>query len=309
MRSIGYPIIWLSVDVLSFASQPSTGGLYKVKTGLEHDTQLPVRRSLTVIYAFSLLIAVLMAAASVAGLAYTSAVYPADELVRAFVPNDVTNLFIGLPILLGSLWLARRGRWLGLLCWPGALFYVLYNYLVYALAMPFGVAFLLHLALVTLSVYALIALVASMDAKAIQQRLSGAVPERLAGGILAGLGFLFFVRLTGVLVSALSTHTPLAGTELALHISDFLTTPAWIIGGVLLWRRRELGYVAGLGLLFQASMLFIALVVFLLLQPLLTTAPLVVTDVVVILMMGLVCFIPFALFARGVMSRRGWPLA
>jgi len=50
---------------------------------------------------------------------------------------------------------------------------------------------------------------------------------------------------------------PIAETELALHISDFLITPAWIIGGVLLWRRKEFGYVIGLGLLFQASMLFI----------------------------------------------------
>jgi hypothetical protein len=274
-----------------------------MSTSHEHSTHLPVRTSLTLIHGCSLLIAVLMAAASIAGLVDTSAIYPTEELVRAFVPNDVTNLFIGLPILLGSMWLARRGRWLGLLCWPGALFYVLYNYLVYVLAMPFGAAFLLHLALVTVSVYALIGLLASMDGRAIQQRLTGAVPERAAGGILAGLGLLFFVRLIGVLLNALTHQTVLANTDLALHISDFLTTPAWVIGGALLWRRKEFGYVIGLGLLFQASMLFIALIVFLLLQPLLTAAPLAVTDIVVILVMGLICFIPFALFVRGVTSR------
>jgi hypothetical protein len=275
-----------------------------VNTDQEHNTHLPVQRSLTWIYAFSLLIAVLMAAASIAGLMYTSAIYPADELVRAFVPNDVTNLLIGLPILLGSMWLARRGRWIGLLCWPGALFYVLYNYLIYVLAMPFNAAFLSHLALVTLSVYTLIGLLASMDGKAIQQRLTGAVPERAAGGILAGLGLLFFVRLLGVLASALTRQTVLASTELALQTSDFVTTPAWVIGGVLLWRRKEFGYVIGLGLLFQASMLFIALIMFLLLQPLLTAAPLALADIVVISVMGLICFIPFALFVRGVISKR-----
>ena len=41
----------------------------------------------------------------------------------------------------------------------------------------------------------------------------------------------------------------------------------------MLWRRTELGYVAGLGLLFQASMLFIGLIAFLLLRPLLSTVP------------------------------------
>jgi hypothetical protein len=68
-------------------------------------------------------------------------------------------------------------------------------------------------------------------------------------------------------------------TELAVSISDFLITPAWIIVGILLWRRKELGYVTGLGMLFQGSMLFIALISFLLLQPFLTTAPLVIADI------------------------------
>jgi len=57
-------------------------------------------------------------------------------------------------------------------------------------------------------------------------------------------------------------------------------------------------------MLFQGSMLFIALIIFLLLQPFLTTAPLAIADIVVIFMMGLICFIPFALFVRGAMAER-----
>jgi hypothetical protein len=49
-------------------------------------------------------------------------------------------------------------------------------------------------------------------------------------------------------------------------------------------------------------MLFIALIVFLLLQPLLTAALFAIADVIVIFVMGLVCFIPFVLFARGVVA-------
>jgi hypothetical protein len=268
------------------------------------DTRLPLRRDLALMYASSLLIALLMAAASVAGLLYRAVIYPADELVRSFVPTDAATLFVGLPILLGSMWLTWRGELVGLLFWPGALFFVLYNYIVYVLAMPLNGAFLLHLALVTLSAYALIGVVASIDGGNVQGRLAGAVPERLAGGILAGLGFLFFVRSVIELVSALTNGAPLAETELALLAADFLITPAWVIAGLLLWRRAEFGYVAGLGLLFQASMLFIGLIIFLLLQPLLTTAPFVLTDVIVVSAMGLVCFIPFALFLRGVVSHR-----
>jgi hypothetical protein len=260
---------------------------------------LPITRSLTLVYALSFLIAILMAAASIAGLLYRTAIYPTDELLRTFVSNDVVNLFIGLPILLGSMWLARGGKLIGLLLWPGALFFGLYNYIIYAFAMPLNVAFLLHLALVMLSVYTIIGLVTSIDGQAVQQRLTGALPERVAGGILAGLGLLFFLQVIGVMVNALTSQTPIAETELALHTSDFLISPAWVIGGVLLWRRKEFGYVIGLGLLFQASMLFIGLIIFLLLRPLLSTAPFVLADVVVTFILGLICFIPFALFVRG----------
>ena len=40
--------------------------------------------------------------------------------------QDAFNLVVGVPLPLGLLWLARRGSLVGLLLWPGALFYVLY---------------------------------------------------------------------------------------------------------------------------------------------------------------------------------------
>ena len=273
-----------------------------MNTDQQRNAGLPLRRCLTPIYALSLIIAVLMAAASVAGLLCRTIIYPTDELLRSFLPTDVAILSIGLPILLGSIWLTWRGKLVGLLLWPGALFFVLYNYVVYALAMPLSVAFLLHLALVTLTAYTLIDLVAGIEGEAVRRGLAGAVPERIAGGVLAGLGLLFFLRVVGVMVGALASQTPTAETELALHTSDFLLSPAWVVCGVLLWRRRTFGYVTGLGLLFQASMLFIGLIIVLLLQPLLTDAPLPLADIGVVFAMGLICFIPFALFVRGVVS-------
>jgi hypothetical protein len=76
-----------------------------------------------------------------------------------------------------------------------------------------------------------------------------------------------------------------------------------IVGGVLLWRREPLGYVTGTGLLFQASMLFIGLIAVLLLRPLISGAPFLPVDILVVFAMGLVCFVPLALFLRGVGSK------
>ena len=272
-----------------------------------HNANLPIKGNISLVYALSFLIAILMAVVSVAGLLYRTLIYPTDELSRTFVSNDVVNLCVGLPILFGSMWLAWRGKLIGLLCWPGALFFVLYNYIAYTFAMPLNWAFLLHLVLAMLSLYTLIGLVASIDGKVVQQMLSGAVPERFAGGVLAGLGLLFLFRVIGVVINSITSGIIPPETELAVNISDFFITPAWIIGGILLWQGKEFGYVTGLGLLFQASMLFIALIVFLLLQPILTTAPFAVADVIVVFAMGLICFIPFVRFVRGVMAKSNHP--
>jgi hypothetical protein len=240
-----------------------------------------------------------MAAASLAGLLIPAALYPTVELRQSFVSNDVVNLLIGLPILLGSLALARRGRWIGLLLWPGALFYSVYNYLAYSVALlPFWAGWI-ALALALLCAAGIWSLAASLDPAAIRARLEGNVPRRLAGGVLAGLGGLFFVRTLGALAAGLGGGSSPAGAELGTLIADLLTTPWWVVGGALLWRRSAWGYAAGAGLLFTASMLFIGLLVFFILQPFTAGAAFPAADFVVILAMGLVCFIPTGLFLRG----------
>lgn len=264
---------------------------------------LPLRRSLRPLYVSSSIIVLFVAAASLGGLLGRSTFYPTRALLQAFLSNDVASLFIGLPMLLGSMWLAKRGKLLGLLLWPGALLYFFYNDMIYTLGLPFGAAFLLHLVPLTLGLYTLPGLLASIHPQAVKEKLDGAVPARLAGGILAGLGFLFFLRALGVIGMALLNQTALGDADLALNAVDFLVSPAWVICGVLLWRRNAFGFMAGLGMLFHASMSFIGLIVVLLLQPLLIQAPLALFDVVVVFVMGMVCFIPLGLYVRGVVGK------
>lgn len=256
---------------------------------------LPLAQRFPLLASASLAIALLLAVLDAAGIAMQNTIYPTEDLRQSFVANDLVDLLLGLPLLLISLAMTWRGRLVGLLFWPGALFFVVYNAIAYVYALPSGWPLLLYLLLLTLSVYALIGLVASIDARAVRARLGGKVPERLAGGVLLGLGVLFLLRGVALLVTA---QEPLPRTELAVLVADILTVPAWIIGGALLWRKQPLGYVAGMGLLFQASMLFAGLIVFLLVQPVLTGGPLALGDILVIGLLGLICFVPFGLFVR-----------
>jgi len=268
--------------------------------GSSNATPLPLRHDLKIITLASLLIALLTVGASLAGLLFRDKIYPSDALQESFVANDLVNLVLGLPILLGSMWLARRGRLVGLLFWPGALFYGFYNYLVYLLGMPFNAMYVASMIIVALSLYATIGLVASIDGPAVKERLENKVPEKPAALILGLFGVLFMLLAAGGIAGALANGDEPAGPELALQTADFIVCFAWIIGGVLLWRRQCLGYVSGTGLLFQASMLFVGLLAVLLLQPLLSEGPLALTDIVTVAVMSLVSFVPLGLFVRGV---------
>lgn len=101
---------------------------------------LPLKRAPTLAYRTSGVVALLMGAASIAGLFDGRNLYSASQVSGNF-GTDVLNLAIGIPLLVGSMWLTRRGSLAGLLCWPGALFYVLYVYMFYVLDAPFNALF------------------------------------------------------------------------------------------------------------------------------------------------------------------------
>lgn len=277
-----------------------------ISTG-SHFASLPITRRLTLAYANSLIIAILVVIACLAGLLCGPTLYPEEEMLLVKQPTDLFTLFVGLPLLLGSMWLAQRGQLLGLLCWPGVLLYLLYVYLSYAIGVPFSVFFLNYVFLVALTAYTLIGLVASIDAPAVRRRLSGFVPERLAGGILAGMSVLFTLMNLSAIVAALTSQTTDYLLDLPVWIVDTaIVAPAWLVGGILLWQRKSLGYVAGAGLLLLGSLMFVGVIVALVF-PVFYSAPSVdVTGILFILIAGLVCFIPLALYARGIVrSGRG----
>ena len=265
-------------------------------------TRLPVTHNLRWWVLFSLLIAGLTAVAAFVGLVYPNSIYPTEELQQLAVANDLLTLVFGLPILLVSMWLARQGKLIGLLFWPGAIFYGLYNYFIYLFTMPLTMMFPIYLVIVTLSIYTTIGLVGSVDGDVVRERLNGRIPVRFGGGVLAGFGVLFMLRTFGEMGTALADQTIIPRPELALLVADFIMSGAFVIGGVLLWQKRPLGFVGGTGLLFQASMLFVGVIAIVLLQPALTGIPFQLGDFIVLSVMGLVCFVPFSLFIRGIVK-------
>jgi hypothetical protein len=280
---------------------------------------LPIKRDLELAYRLSLAVAALMVAASAAGIAlgllgglygpkFALGVREAEAglLVPGLIGQDLFGLVVGVPLLLGTMWLARRGSPVGLLLLPGMLFYALYWYVIYLVGAPFGVLFLAYVSLVTLSAYATIAVVSAMDGEAVRQRLAGTVPARIVGGILVVLALLTFGQdATGALLTALADGAPVNPAARHVWISDLaLGAPATLVGGALLWQRRPLGYVAGAGLLLSYGLTPVGLAVSMALRSLLTGSLLDVPTVIALLVFALVSFTPLAFFFRGVEGAR-----
>lgn len=260
--------------------------------------------SLTRGYQLSVVAAALLAVTSGLGIAFASRAYPTEELRHALLPNDIVTLVVVVPVLLGSMLLTRGGSLLGLLLWPGALLNGLYGSVALAVATPHAFQQVTYLALAALCGWAMVLLVRGIDHQDVRRHLSGAVPARVGGIVLVALGSLFVLRAGAELLAAGSGDARTAA-EVGTAVADLVTAPLLVLGGLLLWRTRALGYGVGTGLLFQASMLFLALLAFFVVQPLVTSAPFAATDFMVVAAMGLVCFVPCGLFLRGVLRAGG----
>jgi hypothetical protein len=213
-----------------------------------------LKRDLNPAYVSSLVMALGIALVCVVGSVWSAkSLYADSQLVLISRGADAANLVLLLPILLGSMWLARRGSLFGLLLWPGALFYALYAYLPYLVGAPFSWLFFVYVALVTLSAFTVIGILASVDTEDVRRRLAGA-PARGAGAALVVISLAAYAGLTATAVGALGDPTREAATR-PLAVADWaLGTPVLLLGGVLLWLRVPLGYVAASGLLLVSGL-------------------------------------------------------
>jgi len=265
-------------------------------------TLLPLANPPTFALAASWAVILLMSVAFVAGAISPGILYPGND--QSSRPTDLVQ-FVGAPLLLASVVMTRRGSLVWLLLWPGILVYLLYHDLAYLLMMRLNPMLVLHLVLAALNLFATVGLVSAINKGAVQSMLAGAVYEKLGGAVLASFGTLICISALAGILGHLFKQTAISPSELALHVTDFLMSPTWIIGGVLLWARKPLGYAVGPGLLFQASMLFVGLILLFVLQTVISGVAFRIVDTVAVCALGTICFVPCCLFVRGVLQRTG----
>lgn len=182
------------------------------------------------------------------------------------VGQDIGNIvaYVLLPILA---FLAARGSLRALLAWVGVLVYSVYSYSIYAFALHFGPFFLAYVAVLGMSVYALIGGLATLPAAEVRARADVRAPLRSTALVLIGIGSLFaLLWLSEIVPAAIGGTTPQTLVDAGLasspvYVLDLaVLLPASIVVGVLLLRRRPWGYALAPGLLIALTLLSVGIV-------------------------------------------------
>jgi hypothetical protein len=268
------------------------------KTTLQQ--QLPVKDNISLILLLSAAITLIMTVFSGLGFLFPDVFYPDPGLLEQYLANDLVNIILGLPLFIAALALFKKGKLLGALLLPGALIYVIYNYLAYLLGRGWSWISYINLLLVVLSIICLILHLRSINHQDVMGKLEGRVGEKVSGWILVVFGLAFIGLAVSTIVAGIQEGTIPPLGENAVSVADILVSLGWVGGGILLLGKKPLGYTTALGLLVSASFLFIGLILFFFLAPLVSDRPFDWIEVITVLAMGLICFIPTGLFWRGI---------
>jgi hypothetical protein len=176
--------------------------------------------------------------------------------------QDAADLLIALPCLIASAVFAIRGSLRALLIWLGIDLYFIYSYVIYAFFLHFGPLFPAYVATLGVSFYSFALAWRAVDRGKAAAELGPRTPVRFAGGLLlvfaSGFAWLWLSEIVPNVIAGTAPRS-LAEAGLAVnpvHVLDLaFALPAMALAGILLLKRRPMGYLlAGVMLSFSAAM-------------------------------------------------------
>jgi hypothetical protein len=211
-------------------------------------------------------VAALLAMASGGGLFIDGLYLDTPYFAVQAVGQDLVSLSVVLPLLIISAILTSRGSRRAKLIWLGGLTYLVYTYVVAAFDVRFNSLFLVYVALLGSSVYALIGGMVTTNMPKIKAGFTEKTPVKAISIYLAVLAVLFYLLWLSEVVPALlrgeipksvqDNGTPTNSVQV-LDMAWIL--PAFVITSFSLWRKRALGYTLAGVLLSYCVLLTLAI--------------------------------------------------
>lgn len=193
---------------------------------------------------------------------YAKGLYRYDSIFKAGANkgSDLVTIIIGVPLLIITTRMYRRGSLRGHVLLTGSLVWFLYAYASQALATTYNEFFLIYVVLFSASLFAFVLAFSSIDLSTLATRFSARLPRRSAGifMILSGLVPLI-VWLEPLLSALIRAESPALldhSTTMVTEVLDLgIIVPAAILSGLLILRRAPLGYLMAFSLLILEVML------------------------------------------------------
>lgn len=167
-------------------------------------------------------------------------------------------LVVGVPLLIGSQWATRRGRSAALPVWLGTVAYLLYNAFMLLFATPFNALFLVYVALLSLALWSLVAILRVVDVEALGWRVRPGAPRRgiaVYCWVVVALNVLAWLR--GIVPGVAHPANPafLDGTGLTTLPTYVQDLAVWLplmgVAACWLWRGLAWGYLVVSAMLVQ----------------------------------------------------------
>lgn len=199
--------------------------------------------------------ALLAAVGSAVGLLAGESIYGDETEVLAdqAAAQDLVNLLVVVPLTVMLGWLANRGAVRAYLVWVGCLAFTVYNYAIYAFSIHFGPLFLVWVAVLGLTIFALIGGLATTDMAAIKACLAARVVRWPAWFLIAVAGLFALLWLSEIVPDLVAGAPSTSASDWQVptnpvHVLDLaFFLPATAASGVLLLRGHRLGYATAAG--------------------------------------------------------------
>ena len=203
----------------------------------------------------SLTAALLAAAGSGAGLWASDSIYDKETvaLADASAAQDIVNLVLVAPSMAALAVSASRGSLRAYLCWLGFLAFAVYNYAIYTFSIHFGPLFLVWVAVLGLSLFALIGGLLTLDSTAVKAWFAGRATPMAAWFLIVVAALIVLLWLSEILPDLLAGDPSSSASDWNIptnpvHVLDLaFFLPALCATGILLLRRHPVGYATAAG--------------------------------------------------------------
>ncbi|HZQ87551.1 MAG TPA: hypothetical protein VFA83_22085 [Acidimicrobiales bacterium] len=183
--------------------------------------------------------------------------------VAALRGNDLVTLLLVAPLFAVAVTRGRRSdRWR--VVWLGGLLYAVNNFAYYAFGTTFNDVFLLHVSTLGLSIAALVTLTLDLPVQRVTAQVVPHRSDRAIALYMAAIGVALISAWGGFSLRFATTGElphdvmPPTAVHLVYALDMTMLAPAFLAGGVLLWRHRAWGYVFGAAVnLFGAAYLVV----------------------------------------------------